>query len=35
MDIKRLAARGHRVTIIGEKQFWKLVAQVSAKAARR
>ncbi len=26
MDIKRMAAGGHRVTIIGETQFWKLVA---------
>lgn len=25
MEIRRLAARGHRVTIIGEEQFWKLV----------
>jgi serine/threonine-protein kinase len=27
MEIKRLAARGHRVTVIGETQFWKLVAR--------
>jgi serine/threonine-protein kinase len=26
MEIRRLAAKGHRVTIIGEAQFWKLVA---------
>lgn len=25
MEIRRLAARGHRVTIIGEDQFWRLV----------
>jgi serine/threonine protein kinase len=25
MEIRRLAARGHVVTVIGEKQFWKLV----------
>ncbi|MGH7613952.1 MAG: protein kinase domain-containing protein, partial [Gemmatimonadales bacterium] len=24
MEIRRLAARGHRITIIGEAQFWKL-----------
>lgn len=24
MEIRRLAALGHRITIIGEKQFWKL-----------
>ncbi len=27
MEIRRLAAKGHRVTIIGEAQFWKLVAR--------
>src|SRR5262249_42531618 len=26
MEIRRQAARGHRVTIIGDAQFWKLVA---------
>jgi eukaryotic-like serine/threonine-protein kinase len=30
MEIRRLAARGHVVTIIGDRQFWKLV-----KRARR
>jgi serine/threonine protein kinase len=25
MEIKRLAAQGHSVTVIGEKQFWKLI----------
>jgi len=33
MEIRRLAAQGHRVTIIGESQFWKLVAR--AKPVRR
>ena len=33
MEIRRLAAQGHRVTIIGEALFWKLVAR--AKARRR
>lgn len=27
MDIRRLAASGHRITVIGERQFWKLVAE--------
>ncbi|HTI03671.1 MAG TPA: protein kinase [Gemmatimonadales bacterium] len=27
MEIKRLAAKGHRVTVIGETQFWKLVGR--------
>ncbi len=30
MEIRRLAAKGHRVTIIGEAQFWKLAARTSA-----
>ena len=25
IEIRRLAAKGHRVTIIGEEQFWRLV----------
>lgn len=33
MEIRRLAAKGHRITIIGEAQFWKLVAR--AKPSRR
>jgi eukaryotic-like serine/threonine-protein kinase len=27
MEIKRLAQKGHRVTVIGETQFWKLVGR--------
>jgi serine/threonine-protein kinase len=27
MEIKRLAAKGHRITVIGETQFWKLVGR--------
>ena len=27
MEIRRLAGKGHRVTVIGEAQFWKLVAR--------
>jgi hypothetical protein len=26
MEIRRLAAKGHRITVIGDRQFWKLVA---------
>jgi len=26
MELRRLAAKGHRITIIGEAQFWKLAA---------
>jgi len=32
MEIRRLAGRGHVVTVIGDRQFWKLVP---AKSARR
>lgn len=36
MEIRRLAARGHVVTIIGERQFWRLVKPTrSAKKGRR
>jgi serine/threonine protein kinase len=36
MEIRRLAARGHVVTVIGDKQFWKLVqAKARAKRATR
>ena len=36
MEIRRLAAKGHRVTVIGEGQFWKLVesAAQSRKGGR-
>ena len=34
MEIKRLAARGHRVTVIGETQFWKLVGMTVHKTVR-
>ena len=27
LEIRRLAAKGHRVTIIGEEQFWRLVTK--------
>ena len=33
MEVRRLAALGHRITIIGEQQFWKLAA--SKTRARR
>jgi serine/threonine protein kinase len=31
IEVRRLAARGHRVTIIGERQFWTLVATASKR----
>ncbi|MFL5613206.1 MAG: protein kinase domain-containing protein [Gemmatimonadaceae bacterium] len=30
MEVRRLAAQGHAVTVIGDKQFWKLVDTPSA-----
>lgn len=37
MDVKRLADKGHRITIIGEPQFWTLVGagKAPAKNARK
>jgi BRCT domain type II-containing protein len=35
MEIRRLAAQGHRVTIIGEGLFWKLVARAKAPGRAR
>ncbi len=34
IEVRRLAAQGHRVTIIGERQFWRLVASRSRPRAR-
>ena len=34
MEIRRLAAKGHKVTVIGERQFWKLASASSRKLAR-
>jgi hypothetical protein len=27
MEIKRLAEKGHRITLLDERRFWKLVAK--------
>jgi len=29
LEIRLLATKGHRVTVIGDKQFWKLVKSPS------
>jgi hypothetical protein len=34
MEIRRLAARGHAVRVIGEGQFWKLVEPVPRTRTR-
>lgn len=35
IEVRRLAARGHKVTVIGERQFWRLVASKSRPRARK
>lgn len=30
INVRRLASKGHRVTVIGERQFWRLVARKAA-----
>jgi serine/threonine-protein kinase len=35
MEIRRLAARGHLVRVIGERQFWRLVEPAARRPARR
>ena len=30
MEVRRLAAKGHRITVIGEAQFWKLAEKAGA-----
>jgi len=27
MEIKRLRAKGHRITLLNERQFWRLAAR--------
>jgi len=34
MEVRRLAAQGHRITVIGEAQFWKLVG-ASRRASKQ
>jgi eukaryotic-like serine/threonine-protein kinase len=34
IEVRRLAARGHKVTVIGERQFWRLVAKRSRTRAK-
>jgi len=31
MEVRRLAARGHVVTVIGDRQFWRLAASTSSR----
>jgi hypothetical protein len=35
LEVRRLATRGHAVTVIGEKQFWRLVESARSRNARR
>jgi BRCT domain type II-containing protein len=34
MEIKRLGAKGHRITILNERQFWRLATPLSARRRR-
>jgi hypothetical protein len=34
MEIRRLAAQGHRIVVIGERQFWNLVASATKTATK-
>jgi len=31
MEIKRLAEKGHRITLVDERRFWTLVGKGSAR----
>jgi hypothetical protein len=35
IEVRRLAARGHKVTVIGERQFWRLVASTARTRAKK
>jgi hypothetical protein len=35
MEIRRLAAKGHAVKVIGEAQFWRLIESASRSRKRR
>jgi eukaryotic-like serine/threonine-protein kinase len=35
IEVRRLAARGYRVTIIGERQFWRLVTSTSRARTKK
>jgi hypothetical protein len=32
MEIKRLRAKGHRITLLNEAQFWRLVERKPARS---
>jgi hypothetical protein len=33
MEIKRLRAKGHRITLLNETQFWRLAGRKIARSA--
>ena len=35
IEVRRLAARGHKVTVIGERQFWRLAESTSRARAKK
>jgi len=34
MEIKRLRAKGHRITLLDEKQFWRLAVPPPTRGSR-
>jgi hypothetical protein len=35
IEVRRLAAQGHKVTVIDERQFWRLAAPAKRAGAKR
>jgi len=35
IEVRRLAAQGHKVTVIGERQFWRLAESASRARGRK
>jgi len=35
MEIKRLRERGHRITLLNESRFWKLVTSTARRSSPR
>jgi hypothetical protein len=35
IEVRRLAAQGHTVTVIGERQFWRLVESTPRSRAKK
>ena len=35
MEIKRLGAKGHRITLLSDRQFWRLVGEPASARPRK